>query len=120
MPLVRTAALLPILMCSGCIPYHLQETPTVTGSVMDAATRQPIAGAKLHYEKYPDRVVLTSNDGVFAFPAIRKWQLVPLGPYDRFDKLHLRVDAVGYRTGEVELPPWGDSILHVFYLDQGQ
>src|SRR5689334_18354485 len=63
-----TIVLVILINCTGCVPWRLQETPHVTGAVLDAQTQQPLAAATLHYQRYPRRVVRTSMNGEFDFP----------------------------------------------------
>jgi hypothetical protein len=90
---------------TGCIPYYLQETPRVTGRVINAADQGPVEHARLHYTMFPKEIVIASADGTFDFRAIHRWQLVPLGPLDRFYDLHLLVEAPGYHTEELRFQP---------------
>src|SRR4051794_41045470 len=113
---VRAILFAVLTGCSGCIPWHLQETPHVTGGVLDAQTQQPLVGARLYYERYPKHVVETSTDGQFDFPAISTWQLVPLGPYDRFYSQHLIAEASGYESAQRDFGLWGEATNQIFLL----
>jgi hypothetical protein len=92
-------------MATGCIPYHLQQTPRVTGTVVGAGDQTPIPQATFHYKEFPKEIVTASRDGRFDFLPIYRWQMVPLAPYDRFWDLHLIVDAPGYRNAELKAQP---------------
>ena len=83
---------------------------------MDAQTRRPIAGATLHYERYPKRIVHTYEDGQFDFPAIYTWQLVPLAPYDRFYRQRLIAEAGGYDSAQKDFGLWGVVTNQTFLL----
>jgi hypothetical protein len=97
--------LITVVLGSGCIPYRLKETPRVSGKVVSSANKLPVGGAALHYTRFPKKIMLTGPDGTFDFPAIYKWQLVPLGPMDRFYKLELVAEAPGYEPGAVSFQP---------------
>ena len=99
---LRIAVVAAVL--GGCVPYPLQETPRLTGQVADAVTKQPVVDARLHYEEFPERVIATGSDGQFEFPAISKWQLVPIGPLDRFGARTLVVHALGYQPASRRVP----------------
>ena len=86
------------------------------GAVLDAQTQRPLAGASLHYERYPKRIVHTSEDGQFDFPAIYTWQLVPLGPYDRFYRQHLIAEAGDYESAQRVFGLWGVATNQIFLL----
>jgi hypothetical protein len=91
------AALVSLAFLGGCLPGHVTETPHIYGSVSDAGTGAPIAGATLRYPRFPATVVTTGADGRFDFPAIRKWEIVfILG--DRNTAMRLNVAAPGYRS----------------------
>lgn len=111
-----TAAVIVAALCAACIPHRLKETPQLSGTVTDARTALPIVGARLHYERFPNRMVASETDGRFAFPAIRRWILVPLGPPAPMiaaPPQRLVVEASGYRTQSLELMPLEDRELAI-------
>ena len=95
-------ALMAVVLC-GCVPYPLQTTPQVTGRVADATTKQPVAGARIQYEKYPELDATTDADGRFDFASTSKWRMVPLGPLDRPDP-NVRIEAPGYQPAVSHVP----------------
>lgn len=105
-----------VVICPGCIPYHLRESPHVTGTVVDEASRQPIDGATLYYQTYPKHRIQTSKDGRFDFPPIYKWALVPLGPFDRFGSQLFIVGATNYNPMCCHYCWWEDLTNQVFFL----
>ena len=90
---------------AGCIPYRLQETPRVTGTVLNAVDHKPVSNARLHYLSFPKKVVIASTDGAVDFPAIYRWQLVSF--WDRFYYLHLVTEVPGYRSEEFKFQVGG-------------
>ena len=111
-----TLGMLIMLGLSGCIPYHLQETPRVTGVVASSTGKTPVAHAKLHYTTFPSVIVTTSTNGTFDFPPIYRWELVLVGE-DRLYMLHLRAEASGYKSEELQFQVGGyDLTNQVIYL----
>lgn len=104
------AALLAFLGLSACVPYPLQETGHIHGRITDASTGDPVSTARLHYKEF-EPVVAAGTDGNYDFPAISKWQLVPLLPIDRFGESTLLIEADGYASESRGIP--------VFYV-QGE
>lgn len=45
------AALLAVVLCSGCFPMNVTRSPGVTGVVVDAGTGSPVAGAEVLVSK---------------------------------------------------------------------
>ena len=56
---------------------------------------------------YPERIVHSSHDGEFDFPAIYVWDWVPLAPWDRFYPQLLVAEAPGYERAEKDFGLWG-------------
>jgi|SRR5665647_3978102 len=104
------------LLCSGCAPFHLQDTPHVSGTVFSDTTKQPIADARLHYERYPQKFVQTSGDGQFDFPPLYHWHIMPLAPTDRFDREKLLITATNYAPQSLYFGHWGDCTNTTIYL----
>ena len=78
---------------SSTVEVVLREGPTVYGTVLDATTRAPVAGARVYLD--PECAYLTDAGGRFAFPGWRT-DGIPLS---------LRVDAEGYGSARVETSP---------------
>jgi hypothetical protein len=104
------------LLCSGCAPFYLQDTPHVSGTVFSDTTKQPIADARLHYERYPRKFVQTSGDGQFDFPSLYHWHIMPLAPTDRFDREKLLIAATNYAPQSLYFGHWGDCTNTTIYL----
>ena len=105
------------LICSGCLPMHWHDTPHLSGLVIDAATTQPIAGARLQYYKYPQHEVYTGADGRFDFPSLSHWGFIVLLPFDRLPPYSvLTVQASGYVATNKPYFAWPDHTNEVFHL----
>jgi hypothetical protein len=99
------------LTLGGClaIPHLDERSPQVSGSVVDAATRQPVSGAKVEFVENPALAVLTNERGEFVIRATMKPELfVPIGG-NRTDfnigariEPKLRVTMEGYTSVEVD------------------
>jgi TonB-linked SusC/RagA family outer membrane protein len=70
-----------------CAPAAHAQTATLTGTVTDARTNAPIAGAQVYFEQL-QRGVLSSTDGIYRFPSLEP------GTYQ------VRVIHIGYRRTE--------------------
>ena len=91
------------VLASGCVPLRIQDTPGVRGVVADAATNQPVKGARVYFQGFSSRAVVTGADGAFTLPPISRWHGVPLvGVMDRFDRMRMLVEASGYETAGLE------------------
>jgi hypothetical protein len=102
---------------SGCIPYPIQETPHVSGVVVDANTRRPITGAKASFDKYQQKPAFTDGGGRFDISAISTIKIMPLAPYDfSAQDLYLTIDAPGYRPLRVKANTWRGPVGETFTL----
>jgi hypothetical protein len=89
----------------GCVPLFVRVTPDVAGTVMDAASRQPISGALVYFAEFPEETVITSEGGEFVAPSARQLKVKTL-IFDEFlPSSTLVVEAPGYR-------PYRESILY--------
>lgn len=59
-------------MLAGCMPWHSEVTPSVSGTVLDASSGKPIAGAFVHIEDFPEKTAFT-KEGRFVIAEIREW-----------------------------------------------
>jgi|ERR1700675_991722 len=96
---VRLIVVAALVQAAGCIPLRIQDTPRVRGVIVDATTTQPVQGARIYFEQFPDRAVMSGADGTFLLPAVMMWHGVPLvGVLDRFDTMRMKVESPGYRS----------------------
>jgi hypothetical protein len=74
MTIPRTFLLLLTLAASGCFPYHYTTRPGINGTVLSAATGQPIlqAGVTLSGANTTTSTA-TAGDGSFSIPPCRRW-----------------------------------------------
>lgn len=54
----------------------MRVTPSVSGTVIDALSGKPIAGASVHIEEFPEKTAITKQDGQFFIAAIREWEVL--------------------------------------------
>ena len=105
------------LSLAGCIPYPVQETPHVSGIVVDAATKRPVAGAHVMWDRYQETPVFTDGLGRFDIPVINQVEMIFLGPYDRFgEDRYLIIDAARYSTLRVKANTWRGPVGETFSL----
>jgi hypothetical protein len=113
------------MLCSGCWPRSFTTSPGVSGIVLDAQTRSPVAGAKaaVSLSKYPpgslDEAVtrtrtpqVTTDDaGQFSIPKEQRWGIYiwPVDSYPEFGLLVVRRD--GYETSCI--PIWSHSVTNL-------
>jgi hypothetical protein len=112
MRFIKTIFFLLFVAGSGCV--HVRDSPHITGVVYDMGTLQPIAGARLYYDRHPKRVIHTFSDGTFDFPPIFKWS--PALPIDRPFHQYLIVEAQGYESSERRCDAWHDRTNELFLL----
>ena len=95
----RLIVVAALVQAAGCIPARIQDTPRVRGVIVDATTTQPVQGARIYFEQFADRAVMSRADGTFLLPAVMMWHGVPLvGVLDRFDMMRMKVESPGYRS----------------------
>lgn len=75
-PWIHFFLLLPIcFLMAGCFPYHYTTSPGLSGTVVNAETRKPLAGAAISYSGRTNNTVVTfsADDGSFSVAPERKW-----------------------------------------------
>ena len=97
------ALLLVSVALTGClVPLPITENPHIAGRVLDAATKRPIPGATLQFERFQDQPVVTGPDGRFDIPNLSRVKLYPLPLPDVYAHWpHLFVRASGYEPARV-------------------
>jgi hypothetical protein len=117
--ILRISFLAIALTCSGCIPLQETGTPRLTGSVLDASTKHPIAGASLHYAEFPKHEVYTRADGHFDFPSISFWRpnVILVDSDGPPHSSVLTIEASEYFPTNVQTIAWPDHTNEVFYLN---
>ena len=91
----------------GCLVWRYPTTPKVSGSVIDATTKQPVPGATVGIRKHDDIIRTTSHDGAFRLPSDHVWRPCPLIPGDYWPRGMLFIEAPGYRPHEQEVSTFG-------------
>lgn len=114
---MRAILLILTLSLASCIPYPVQETPHVSGVVVDAATKRPISGARVMFDRHQQTPVLTDSRGRFDIPVITRVELMPLAPYNRFgEDRYLIIDAPGYAPLRAKANTWRGPVGETFSL----
>ncbi|MGH7953775.1 MAG: hypothetical protein ACREFE_17900 [Limisphaerales bacterium] len=88
----------------GCVVWRYTDTPPVSGVVVDASTRQPIAGAKVGFRKHKHVDSFTASDGSFHIRPTYIWRpcfILP-GEFWRSSGLFF-VQTSGYKPFEQEV-----------------
>jgi hypothetical protein len=95
---LQTTSLLVAIALAGCLlPLPIAENPHVAGWVLDAATKRPVVGATLQFERFQERPVVTAASGRFDIPEIQRVKLYPLPLPDVYaGSRYLLVHAPGY------------------------
>ena len=115
---LRTLALFVALGLGGClVPLPVTENPHVAGRVLDAATKRPVVGATLQFERFQERPVVTTDDGRFDIPETQRLKLYPLPLPDVYAHWpHLLVRAPGYQTASVAYPSYKTHLHETILL----
>ncbi|HQS59827.1 MAG: hypothetical protein B7Y56_15795 [Gallionellales bacterium 35-53-114] len=105
MRLLSYILILSINPLAGCVPYPDQQTPHLSGRVVDVVTQEPISAALVTYDEYPKHSATTSTDGSFVLPAVKKWQL--LAPFlDHINYATLVVTAPNFSPYKERIGTW--------------
>src|SRR5215469_6702531 len=103
--MVRLAAFLLLLtVCGqGCVVWPYMTTPLTSGIILDAATRQPIPGAKVGFREHT-KSTRTKPDGTFVLRPGYTWGPAFIIPYE-FNPCGgvFFVEAEGYLTFEQDV-----------------
>jgi TonB-linked SusC/RagA family outer membrane protein len=83
----RQASLLLCILFTGISAYAQNVPDSIRGTITDAGSRQPVAGARIIVEEY-NQAVMTDETGIYSI-------YVPLG------EVVFQVEAPGYATREV-------------------
>ena len=62
------------LFTQGCIVWPYNDTPAVSGTVIEAVTSQPVSNAKVGFRKHQRIDTRTALDGSFHLSASHKWR----------------------------------------------
>ena len=103
------SVILICLVLSGCniIPVKRTLTPHLYGKVIDAGSGKPIEGVEIYFKEFPDKLVLTRQDGIFDLPEVEIAYSVGLFPARRVPLPppggNLVVHAEQYQSCEIHL-----------------
>jgi hypothetical protein len=98
------ALAVPFLMAlSSCIEITTYVSPSASGTVMDAVSHKPIAGATVSVDDHPGLFAQTNADGQFLLPpTTRKTHIFALAPYESLPPSGTVIIAAdGYVSKEV-------------------
>ena len=114
MPKAWNAVVLPlVLSLSGCIEITTYVSPAASGTVVDATSQKPIAGAAISVDDHPGLFAQTNSDGQFVLlPTTRKTHIFLLAPYESLPPGGtVVVSADGYATRAVDVKGNASSLL---------
>jgi hypothetical protein len=95
----------------GCLVWRYPTTPQVSGSVIDATTKQPIANATVGIRQHSRTVRTTAKDGSFLLRSDHIWRPCPLIPGDYWPQGLLFIEAASYRTVERKVATFGGRLV---------
>jgi hypothetical protein len=101
---MRFLLLFPVLLTtSGCFPYHYTARPGITGTVVSAASQQPVVGAGIAFGRTNAIIAQTATDGYFAIPPKKRWGIwiIPQDVFTRYYEVSVRRD--GFQDYETEV-----------------
>ncbi|HEV2287033.1 MAG TPA: hypothetical protein VGR80_13385 [Steroidobacteraceae bacterium] len=92
-----------LMSLSGCIEITTYVSPSASGTVVDATTKKPIAGATIAVDDHPGLFAQTNSDGQFFLAATtRTTHIFWLAPYRSLPPGGtVVVSADGYASREV-------------------
>ena len=111
---LRNAIALPLLASlSGCIEITTYVSPGASGTVVDAATHKPIAGATISVDSRPGLFAETNSDGQFVLtPTTNTTHIFWLAPYRSLPPGGtIVVFANGYASREIAVSGVADQLL---------
>ena len=103
--------LLFAVLGQGCLVWRYPTTPKVTGSVIDATTKQPVSGARVGVRQHDKLTRMTSPDGSFRLRSDHVWRPCPLIPGDYWPGGMLFIEAPGYRPHEQKVHTFGGGTV---------
>ena len=108
-----TVALPFLISLSGCIEITTYVSPSASGAVIDAASKEPIQGATISVDDHPGLFAQTNPAGQFLLvPATRKTRIFVLAPYRSLPPGGtVVVSADGYASREIVVKRSANSLL---------
>ena len=100
-------------LATGCAEIAVYETPYAQGTVVDASTGKPIAGALLSVKGRTDASTLSAADGSFVLRSVERKANVPaLAPFESVSPAGFATaSAPEYKLLEVKLQPGVNAIV---------
>lgn len=92
----------------GCVVWRYSTTPQVSGTVIDATTKQPVSGATVGIRDHEGIIRTTSPDGVFRLPSDHVWRPCLLMLGDHWPQGMLFIEAPGYVPQEQKVSTFGE------------
>jgi hypothetical protein len=90
-----------LLFCQGCFVYHYTTTPSLSGTVKDFTTKQPITYATVGFKKHDSIATKTALDGTFHLDPDHAWDFCWIMPGEFWSEGGIFfVDAAGYEPFE--------------------
>jgi hypothetical protein len=98
---------------SGCMQITTYVSPSASGTVIDASSHKPIAGATVAVDDHPGLFTQADAAGQFLLvPETRKKYIFLLGPYESLPPSGtLVVSADGYAAQEVAVRGNDNAVL---------
>lgn len=114
-----------ILVCTGCVPYHFTTRPGAIGTVIDAESKLPIAGAAITLkssgfpEKHTEVSILTETDGQFLIKPLQNWSLyiVPMDPLPLKSVVTIRSNGYSEIQKEFRVNTMGPSMTNLGIIE---
>src|SRR2546426_11381783 len=90
----------------GCLIWRYTTTPPVSGTAIDATTREPLAGARVGFRGRERKSTQTIADGSFVLRSDHSWGPAVIIPFE-FTPCGgmFFVEASGYATFERDIGP---------------
>src|SRR5215510_12925157 len=95
------SSILLLIFCQGCFVYHYTTTPSLSGTVTDVTTKQPVAGATIGFREHDSIVTKTALNGTFRLEPDRAWRFCGIMPGEVWSEGKMFfVKAAGYELFE--------------------
>jgi iron complex outermembrane receptor protein len=96
--------ILSLLLVTGFLPVLLAQDYTITGTVADVETDEPIAGASIQ-ESATKEAVISNNDGTFKLNIKDKHPVKFIVKHIAYEHLSVKIDPLQTREIEFKLHP---------------
>ena len=96
--------ILSLLLLIGFLPVLLAQDYTITGTVLDAETAEPIAGASIQ-ESATKEAVISNDDGTFKLNIKEKHTVKFIVKHIAYEHLSVKIDPLQTKEIELKLHP---------------